>query len=53
VCSDCGGEVDVELIGERRDERTVCFARFVVGTCRSCGRTFTEAELVALDDQPD
>jgi uncharacterized Zn finger protein len=53
VCSGCGGDVDVEVIGEHRDESTICFARYLVGTCRSCGRIFTEAELVALEDRPD
>jgi hypothetical protein len=53
LCSGCGGELDVELLGEREDESTICFASYVVGTCRSCGRTFTEAELLVLEDRPD
>jgi transposase-like protein len=52
VCSSCGGDVDVELIGEHKDESTICFARYIVGTCQSCGKTFTEAELLALENRP-
>ena len=47
ICATCGGTIDVEVIRADTDEGSVCFVSFVVGTCRSCGRTFTEAELLA------
>src|SRR5262245_21879760 len=46
VCSRCGGRVAVEVI--RHEREGVCFASFVVGTCRECGKTFNEAEVLAL-----
>ena len=47
--------MDVEVI--REEQERVCFAAYVVGTCRSCGKTFTEAEVLTLKergpDRPD
>ena len=53
TCPRCGATVDVEVIREERER--VCFASYVVGTCRSCGKTFTEAEVLSLKeaDHPD
>jgi hypothetical protein len=48
-CSSCGGPVHVGVIRGRQDDGSVCFALFFVGTCESCGRTFTESELHTLD----
>jgi hypothetical protein len=49
VCPDCAGTVEIEVISEPKSESRICFASFVVGTCRQCGRTFTEAELEQLE----
>ena len=53
ACPRCGDTVDVEVIREERER--VCFASYIVGTCRSCGKTFTEAEVLTLKElgQPD
>jgi hypothetical protein len=46
VCARCGGAVDVEVVRERKPDNT--FNSFAVGTCRSCGATYTEAEVLKL-----
>jgi rRNA maturation endonuclease Nob1 len=46
VCSRCGGQVNVDVVREKKPNGT--FTSYAVGTCQSCGATFTEAEVMKL-----
>ncbi len=47
ICSRCRGTVDVDIVRQEKPDRT--FVSYATGTCRACGATFNEAELLTLE----